>query len=747
MTKKIELLAPGGDLNSIKAAILAGANAIYCGLDKFNARNRATNISFDDLHGILRLAHQHDCEVFLTLNILILENEFPALIKLLNKLVNTSIDGIIIQDLGLLYLLSNHFKSLKIHASTQLTTHNEGQLKFLNRLKALRANLSRELTIDEIKTLSTTAHEYNVQTEVFVHGSYCISFSGICYFSSAQSGNSGNRGRCSQACRDQYETTEAGKKFPLNLKDNSAFFDLEELVEAGVASLKIEGRIKKFDYVFTVVNTWRKRIQDFYEKNDRSYNNSELYKVFNRDFSNTWLKGEIHKDMFIDSPRDFSIQHLNEINNFTSEEEKEEGHLKFYKEKDELKTWVEKKIDQISISKAPLTISVSGEIASPLIITATTTDQLFDVVSEIHLSNKGTQPLNKEIILKRLKAIKQTAYFIHQLDLSNLKDDTYLPFKELTSLTKKLLFKLNDSRENIAPIKFPQLKKLSPGKIKPTLSVLISSPKDVHLSQDQNTNFYFQLPNCFKHNLLDYINLFKRNKKLIPWFPSVLIGEDYEAAVELLQEIQPQLIVSNNTGIAYEAFGIGIPWIAGPYLNIVNSWSLKALKENFNCNGAFISNEINKDQISQIKKPNNFKLHYSIFQPIVLMTSRQCLFHQVTGCDKNKIENTCIQNCDKLSAITNLKKETFLIEKTKGNYHRVYNALNFLNLDIISDLPNVFSSFLIDLSDLKTETKIELEKSEIIKLFKNIIEGKSYRVEELKKQVYPSTNKQYKKGI
>jgi putative protease len=125
MNKHIELLAPGGDIESIKAAILAGADAVYCGLDKFNARNRAANISFEDLQGILRLAHKNNCQVFLTLNIIIVDSEIPALFSLLNKLVNTSIDGVIIQDLGLFYILSKHFKSLKIHASTQLTTHNQ----------------------------------------------------------------------------------------------------------------------------------------------------------------------------------------------------------------------------------------------------------------------------------------------------------------------------------------------------------------------------------------------------------------------------------------------------------------------------------------------------------------------------------------------------------------------------------------------------------------------------------------------
>ena len=114
--RQIELLAPGGDIDSIKAAILAGADTVYCGLDRFNARNRAANITFNDLQGILRLAHRHSCQVFLTLNIIIVDGDISALIALLNKLVNTAIDGIIVQDLGLIYLISNYFKGLKIHA-------------------------------------------------------------------------------------------------------------------------------------------------------------------------------------------------------------------------------------------------------------------------------------------------------------------------------------------------------------------------------------------------------------------------------------------------------------------------------------------------------------------------------------------------------------------------------------------------------------------------------------------------------
>ena len=318
MSRKIELLAPGGDVDAIKAAIVAGANAVYCGLDTFNARNRATNLSFDDLMGVIGLAHQYECEVFLTMNIVILEQEIPSLVKLLNQIVNIGIDGIIVQDLGIFNLVKKHFPTLAVHASTQLTTHNPGQIRFLAKIGATRVNLSRELNLGEIKSLTTLAHEHDVLTEVFVHGALCIAFSGQCYSSSVSVGNSGNRGRCSQACRDEYEITAAGNKFPLNLKDNSAYFDLPELVDAGVDSLKIEGRIKGAQYVHTVVDSWRQQIDKFIETGKLLSDNTSLYKVFNRDFTNSFLKGNLTKDMFIDNPRDNSFQHANDKHNAIS---------------------------------------------------------------------------------------------------------------------------------------------------------------------------------------------------------------------------------------------------------------------------------------------------------------------------------------------------------------------------------------------------------------------------------------------
>ena len=747
MTKYIELLAPGGDADSIKAAIAAGADAVYCGLDKFNARNRASNIRFDDLPGIIRLAHQHNCTVFLTLNILILEPEIPAFIGVLNKLANTKIDGIIVQDLGMFYLLSTYFKNLPIHASTQLTTHNEGQIRFLHHLTATRVNLSRELSISEIKALTQVAHQNNVLTEIFVHGSLCLSFSGLCYMSSVHGGNSGNRGRCSQPCRDQYLITPAGKNFPLNLKDNSAFADLRELADAGIDSIKIEGRIKKFHYVYTVVDAWRQQLSSFYRENKLISDSRALYSVFNRDFTNAFLKGTISKDMFIDNPRDHSAIHAAEVNSYASGKNLEKAKGEVYEERTELIRKVEQKLKDLSIAKVPMTISLSGVCGTPLKVTVETPEKSFVVVSEINLADAGTQAIDEVTIRKWLSVLNDTEYFMEQLETKDLSKGLFLPFKELKALKKRFFYILSGSRVQIEPIAPPVMKSLTSKTINPSLFVLISSPEDVHLCNDTSSTICFQLPECVISDAELLVELFTKNPRLVPWFPPVLIGENFQASVNFLQRVKPKRIVANNTGIAYEAYVRGISWIAGPYLNLTNSFGLLCLKEKFNCSGAFISNELSRVQLKPIKNPGNFDLYYSIYHPIALMTSRQCLFQQVTGCEKDIMDAACLQQCNKTASITNLKNNSFVIEKSKGSHHRIYHDQHYMNTEIVSEMPNFFTGFLIDLSDIKTSTTTDPDKLHIIDLFKQLLNGNPDAKMELNPRLQSTTNVQYRKGI
>ncbi|HCE3034239.1 TPA: U32 family peptidase [Vibrio parahaemolyticus] len=659
---QFELLAPGGDLDSIKAAIAAGADAIYCGLDRFNARNRATNLTLDNLNGVLTLAHQHSCKIFLTLNVLILESEIPAIVRLLSQLNTTKIDGVIVQDLGLAYILKHHFPDLDVHASTQLNTHNEGQILFLNQLTASRVNLSRELNIDEIKHLAQFGREHNVMMEVFVHGSYCIGFSGICYISSARNGASGNRGRCSQPCREQYETTKTGNNYPLNMKDNSAFGDLKALADAGVYSLKVEGRIKKSHYVYTVVDNWRQQIDRLCEGLELAEDTTELYTVFNRDFSNAFLQGDFGKAMYIDNPRDHAVKHFSKVYQCQSADDVQAVKKKLYDDKTAI---IEKVAEQT---------------------------KSFDVTST-------------------------------QVSGSSLKGSIDVPT-------------------------LPALPQPEPRQGAPKLSVLISSTQEAMLCEYQDIDVYYQLPMGLSGELSAMIELFQANPMLKPWFPAILIGEDYQAARVFLETIQPELLITNNSGVGMIAKELGLGWVAGPQMNTVNSYAFKCLQDEFAASGAFVSNELNMKQMRHIKRPKNMRSFYSIYHPNTLLTSRQCLFQQTEGCRKVKVNKGCLKRCDKRTSIINLKDSPYVVQKQKGSHNSIYSEHNVLNLQVLHDLPQLFTDVLIDLRDIQTETKVSASKPELIDAFLALLEEYSEQtVQTLNAMIQPTANAQYLKGL
>ncbi|WP_354625167.1 peptidase U32 family protein [Psychromonas sp. MME2] len=747
MKQQFELLAPGGDLDSIKAAIIAGADAVYCGLDSFNARKRATNLSLQELSGLIPLAHKHHCQIFLTLNIIILENEIGPLIKLLNQLVNIKIDGVIVQDLGLFYLLKSYFPSLDVHASTQVTMHNEGQISFFNKLGVSRVNLSRELNIDEVKSLTSFAYKHHILTEVFVHGSYCIGFSGICYISSVQSGNSGNRGRCSQPCRDQYKTTAMGSDYPLNLKDNSAFFDLPALADAGVYSLKIEGRIKGASYVHSVVSSWREQLQRFYQNDDLLSDNSSLYKVFNRDFSDGFLKGNINKLMFIDNPRDHSLKHIELQYEGAGDVKIKQAKQALYEEKKQLVKTLAEKIAELDISPEPVTIEVSGQLNRPLEVRVSSKQGRFVVLSQSLLRQADEQSINRRAIEKRFKSLNTGQVVIAQLQLDNLDAQLSIPFKELSLIKERIAFFLNGSVDSIAPVSLPALQSQTNTQVAPSLSVLISSIDDLPLSAVSNIDIHYKLPDGFAKENARFIKLFQENKRLIAWFPSLLIADDYHAAVAFLKELQPAQIVTNNLGIAYVAAQLGINWVAGPYLNITNSYSLLSLQNISHCTGAFISNEINKKQISLIQAPENFSLFYSMYHPILLMSSRQCFFQQTVGCKKLTIDQRCIQKCHKSAQIINLQGVSFTIDKQKGGYPSIYSDQAFLNCEIVSDLGDKFNTFLVDFSELGALSLTVQDKKRLVDHFQALLKGDCEAEAHLKAAIANSTNAQYKKGL
>ena len=253
-----ELLAPVGSFETFMAALDAGADAVYLGLKKFSARARAENFSLADLELLSAYAQAREVKVYVALNTLIRNDELEEIYRTLNALIRINIDAVIVQDLGLVNILRRDFPAIDIHLSTQLTIHNAAGANILAEQGCKRVVLGRELALTEINQV---AHNSSIELELFVYGALCVSVAGLCQFSSFFGGQSANRGRCSQPCRRPYNY-QGEEGYFFSPADFSALEFLPELVNSGIASCKIEGRMKGSQYVFVVISVFRQALDE-----------------------------------------------------------------------------------------------------------------------------------------------------------------------------------------------------------------------------------------------------------------------------------------------------------------------------------------------------------------------------------------------------------------------------------------------------------------------------------------------------
>ena len=267
--RKIELLAPAGDFACFQAALNAGADAVYLGGEQYGARAYAGNFSTDEIITALNTAHLFDKKIYLTVNTLVKQSEFEHLIPYILPLYQAGLDGVIVQDLGVLTSLREQFPDLALHASTQMTITGHYGADFLKKLGVCRIVPARELSLDEIKDMKEKTH---LEIECFIHGAMCYAYSGQCLLSSILGGRSGNRGRCAGPCRLPYIGERGGKEqYPLSLKDMYTLPVLPKLIEAGIDSFKIEGRMKSPEYVAGVTAVYRKYLDSYLENPEKEY--------------------------------------------------------------------------------------------------------------------------------------------------------------------------------------------------------------------------------------------------------------------------------------------------------------------------------------------------------------------------------------------------------------------------------------------------------------------------------------------
>ncbi|MDH3346698.1 MAG: DUF3656 domain-containing protein [Desulfobulbaceae bacterium] len=291
----LELLAPAGSIESFFAALNFGADAVYCGLKEFSARTKAKNFSLNELEQMIHYAHHLKRKVYVALNTLIKEEELGRLVEVLGSLSESEIDGLIIQDLGVWRVCRKYFPNLELHGSTQLTVHNKEGVETLAEMGFTRAVLARELSLREI---SSIAKHTDLELEHFIHGALCYSISGNCFFSSFITGKSGNRGRCVQPCRRQYEV-EGKKGAYFSPSDLCAIEHVAQMADNRVISFKIEGRMKNSEYVATVVKAYRLVLDAPKKKRNKAVQEAKelLTNAYGRPMTSGLLTGKPAKNL------------------------------------------------------------------------------------------------------------------------------------------------------------------------------------------------------------------------------------------------------------------------------------------------------------------------------------------------------------------------------------------------------------------------------------------------------------------
>lgn len=417
--KKVELLAPAGNYECFLGAIHAGADAVYLGGNKFGARAYADNFSREDIISAIKYAHVYGSKVYLTLNTLVKEEEFGEIYDYLSPLYLAGLDAVIVQDMGVFHAIGRWFPDLELHISTQMSVTGSYGASYLKKLGAKRIVPARELSLAEIKKIKDTV---DIEIETFVHGAVCYCYSGQCLFSSILGGRSGNRGRCAQPCRLPYEVElkegkkrQDGKTYPLSAKDMCSIELVPELIEAGIDSFKIEGRMKSPEYVAGVTSLYRKYIDKYYAEDLEGFqvDKADMDKLRSLYIRSEISEGYYHKhngrDMItLDNP---------------SYRGQDEAVLQEIRQK-----YLEGDFRLPIIGKAVLYKN------RPARFTVTYKD--IEAVSYGNVVDKAQkQPLTEDGVKKQLIKSGNTAFFFEHMDI-DMESDIFIPVKALNELRR-----------------------------------------------------------------------------------------------------------------------------------------------------------------------------------------------------------------------------------------------------------------------------------------------------------------------
>lgn len=750
--KKTELLSPAGNMEMLKLAIHNGADAVYLAGTKFGARKYATNFTDEEIIKAIDYAHLFGVKVYITINTLIKDDEIKEFIDYVEFLHKNNVDAVLMQDIGMIYLVRKTFPNLEIHASTQFHNHNIEDLKFLHSIGVTRAVLARELSINEIKNM-----DVNIEKEVFVHGALCISYSGECLMSSLIMHRSGNKGCCAGMCRLPYKLYENNTKvntkgdYLLSTKELCTLNNLKDILDANIDSIKIEGRMKSPEYVGYVTKLYRKAIDLYYQNKEINFSSEEINNLkvlFNREFTNGYILNDNENIINQTLPNHKGIQ-IGKVLNYSSkyitiklDQELNQGdavrfnntNLGMYanfiydknkklinkgkknqlilldnkinlKEKDDLyKTIDIKLLDKVKNykeKKIPIEIEAVIKKDKPITIIFKDENNIARVEGKIP-EIAETNPITENIIIEKLTKLGNSVYECNKIKIY-LDNNLFISMKDINNLRRDLIDKLNNERVK-SKIKFQKVNyTFKNNKIKVTnnISLLIDNENDYLELNKYNVNFYTEnniLYNKYKNNN----NIFLRLKRIINSF----------------NNYKNEKLITNDIG-SINKYITNNEIVTDIYSNITNCYSVKFLTT-IGVKKIGLSPELNIDEANTLL--NNYittfneipNLELLIYGKPELMLLKHCII------------NENLKNGNKCNAVC--KKNNYYIEDRNNKKYKIITndcyikLLSYKPIDYLKQINNLkITNYYISLIDISEE-----ERKKIIEFLKENKNDKIY---------------------
>lgn len=645
----IELLSPAGSPEGVIAAVQNGADAVYMGMGAFNARRGAKNFTDEEFVKAVRYCHVRGCKVYVTLNTLVNDREMRDAVAAAKLASDAGADALIVQDLGMSYAIRCALPDIPLHASTQMSLHNLAGVEAAAEMGITRAVLARELSFEQIRFITKNA---SIETEVFVHGALCFCHSGQCYMSALIGRRSGNRGLCAQPCRLQYSLGGRMDDHPLSLKDNCLVDQIRRLEEAGVASLKIEGRMKRPEYTGIVTGVYAKAIRE--QRNPDKEEMELLEKTFSRQgFTQGYFIGD-KLDMF----------------GVRSEPDKDA---------DKIFATARKQYAEGEMRRVPVHFYTVLEKGEHIKAIAFDDDGHKAIATGPVPERAKRQGLTEQYLIEQMFKTGGTPYNCIE-NKAKAEPGLYLPASEINELRRKLIAQLSAEREKAPgrrtlripapPVNVPAIS--DPARIYQVRTAEQLTPELAELKPD-----YIYFPAMELAENFDPLRPFIDNgARPVAVMPRVITDDqsrEVYAALEKLFDYGVNEALTGNLGHVFIARQVGMK-VRGDFgLNAFNSYTLRVLQD-----AGFISAtasfELRLAQIKAMAKPVDTEL--IIYGRLPLMVSDQCIIRQSAG--------RC--NCQTPGQLSDRMGSVFPVVKEFGCRNVIYNAHKLYLADKRDDL-------------------------------------------------------------